>query len=145
MLRGTPGVSTAKSLCASTVAFRPGSDAGDVTPAPSVDVSAWEEASVLHPGSDIVNDLDKPIDLNGHVLSPFYPREIIYQNCTFLSIAHLMCYRYAIINNEKTFATGIRKWSASTEGFPHAEVFNHYRNRTVESYTGGDLRVLVYQ
>ena len=33
----------------------------------------------------------------------------------------------------------------STEGFPHAEVFNHYRNRTVESYTGGDLCVLVYQ
>ena len=114
----TPGVSTAKSLCASTVAFRPGSDAGDVTPDPSVDVSAWEEASVLHPGSDIVNDLDKPIDLDGHVLSPFYPREIIYQNCTFLSIAHLMCYRYAIINNEKTFATGIRKWSRPLRDFP---------------------------
>ena len=43
----TPGVSTAKYLCASTVAFRPGSDAGDVTPDPSVDVSAWEETSVL--------------------------------------------------------------------------------------------------
>ena len=114
----TPGVSTAKSLCASTVAFRPGSDAGDVTPDPSVDVSAWEEASVLHPGSDIVSDLDKPIDLDGHVLSPFYPREIIHQNCTFLSIAHLMCYRYAIINNEKTFATGIRKWSRPLKDFP---------------------------
>ena len=114
----TPGVSTAKSLCASTVAFRPGSDAGDVTPDPSVDVSAWEEASVLHPGSDIINDLDKPIDLDGHVLSPFYPREIIHQNCTFSSIAHLMCYRYAIINNEKTFATGIRKWSRPLKDFP---------------------------
>ena len=43
----TPGVSTAKSLCASTVAFRPGSDAGDLTPDPSVDVSAWEETSVF--------------------------------------------------------------------------------------------------
>ena len=114
----TPGVSTAKSLCASTVAFRPGSDAGDMTPDPSVDVSAWEETSVLHPGSDIVNDLDKPIDLNGHILSPFYPREIIYQNCTFLSIAHLMCYRYAVINNQKTFATGIRKWSRPLRDFP---------------------------
>ena len=71
------------------MAFRPGSDAGDVTPEPSVDVSAWEETSMLQPGSDIVNDLDKPIDLDGHILSPFYPREIIYQNCTFLSIAHL--------------------------------------------------------
>ena len=114
----TPGVSTAKSLCASTVAFRPGSDVGDVTPDPSVDVSAWEETSVLHPGSDFVNDLDKPIDLDGHILSPFYPREIIYQNCTFLSIAHLMCYRYAVVNNQNTFATGIRKWSRPLRDFP---------------------------
>ena len=114
----TPGVSTAKSLCASTVAFRPGSDAGDVTPDPSVDVSAWEETSVLQPGSDIINDLDKPIDLDGHILSPFYPRAIIYQNCTFLSIAHLLCYRYAIINNQKIFATGIRKWSRPLRDFP---------------------------
>ena len=114
----TPGVSTAKSLCASTVAFRPGSDVGDVTPDPSVDVSAWEETSVLHPGSDMIHDLDKPIDLDGHILSPFYPREIIYQNCTFLSIAHLMCYRYAVINNQKTFATGIRKWSRPLRDFP---------------------------
>ena len=93
-------------------------DAGDVTPDPSVDVSAWEGTSVLHPGSDIINDLDKPIDLDGHILSPFYPREIIYQNCTFLSIAHLMCYRYAVINNQKTFATGIRKWSRPLRDFP---------------------------
>ena len=114
----TPGVSTAKSLCASTVAFRPGSDAGDMTPDPSVDVSAWEESSVLHPGSDIINDLDKPIDLDEHILSPFYPREIIYQNCTFLSMAHLMCYRYAVINNQKTFAAGIRKWSRPLRDFP---------------------------
>ena len=89
-----------------------------MTPDPSVDVSAWEETSVLQPGSDIINDLDKPIDLDGHILSPFYPREIIYQNCTFLSIAHLMCYRYAIINNQKIFATGIRKWSRPLRDFP---------------------------
>ena len=89
-----------------------------MTPDPSVDVSAWDETSVLHPGSDIINDLDKPIDLDGHILSPFYPREIIYQNCTFLSIAHLMCYRYAVINNQKTFATGIRKWSRPLRDFP---------------------------
>ena len=87
-----------------------------MTPDPSVD--AWEETSVLQPGSDIINDLDKPIDLDGHILSPFYPREIIYQNCTFLSIAHLMCYRYAVINNQKTFATGIRKWSRPLRDFP---------------------------
>ena len=70
------------------------------------------------PALDIINDLDRPIDLDGHILSPFYPREIIYQNCTFLSIAHLMCYRYAIINNQKAFATGIRKWSRPLRDFP---------------------------
>ena len=114
----TPGVSTAKSLCASTVAFRPGSDTGDVTPDPSVGVSAWEEASVLHHDSEIISDLDIPIDLNGHILSPFYQRELNYQDCTFQSITHLLCYRYAIINNQKTFATGIRKWSRTLVDFP---------------------------
>ena len=114
----TPRISTAKSLCASTVAFRPGSDMGEVTPDPSVDVSAWENASVLQQDSEIVSDLDIPIDLKGHILSPFYKRELIYQDCTFQSIAHLMCYRYAIINNQKTFATGIRKWSRTLADFP---------------------------
>ena len=104
----TPNVSTAKSLCASTVAFRPGSDIGDVTPDPSVDVSAWEDATDLHHDSTIANDLDRPVDLTGHILSPFYQRELIYQDCKFQSIAHLLCYRYAIINDQKTFATGIR-------------------------------------
>ena len=35
-----------------------------------------------------------------------------------VNIAHLMCYRYAIINNQKTFATGIRKWSRTLADFP---------------------------
>ena len=59
----TPNVSTAKSLCASTVAFRPGSDIGEVTPDPSVDVSAWGEETDLHQDSTIIKDLDSPIDL----------------------------------------------------------------------------------
>ena len=63
-------------------------------------------------------DLDIPIDLTGHILSPFYQRELMYQDCTFQSIAHLLCYRYAIINNQKTFATGIRKWSRILVDFP---------------------------
>ena len=29
-----------------------------------------------------------------------------------------MCYRYAVINNQKTFATGIRKWSRPLRDFP---------------------------
>ena len=107
----------AKSLCASTVAFRPGSDMGEVTPEPSVDVSAWENASVLQQDSEIVSDLDIPIDLKGHILSPFYKRELVYQDCTFQSIAHLMCYRYAIINNQKTFATGIKEMVPHAGGF----------------------------
>ena len=114
----TPNAPTAKSLCASTVAFRPGSHIGEVTPDPSVDVSAWGEESDIHHDSIIQKDLDKPIDLTGHILSPFYQREIIYQDCKFHSIAHLLCYRYAIANDQKTFATGIRKWSRQLVEFP---------------------------
>ena len=42
----------------------------------------------------------------------------MYQDCKFQSIAQLLCYRYAIINNQKTFATGIRKWSRILVDFP---------------------------
>ena len=122
------------------MAFRPGSNTGDVTPDPSVDVSAWEEASVLHQDSEIVSDLDIPIDLKGHVLSPFYQREIVYQDCTFQSIAHLLCYRYAIINNQKTFATGIRKWSRPLVDFPSPKFktdteIEQWRDILTEIYT----------
>ena len=34
-----------------------------------------------------------------------------YMDSRFHSIAHLMCYRYAIANGQRTFATGMRKWS----------------------------------
>ena len=43
-----PGVPTAKSLWASTVAFRPGSHVSDTTPHPSVDVSGWEDMTDLN-------------------------------------------------------------------------------------------------
>ena len=141
----TPGVSTAKSLCASTVAFRPGSNAGDVTPDPSVDVFAWEETSVLQPALTLLVIWTNQLILMDIFCHLFIPREIIYQNCTFLSIAHLLCYRYAIINNQKIFATGIRKWSRPLRDFPHAEVFIHYRDRPVAYYTGGNLHIPVYQ
>ena len=42
----------------------------------------------------------------------------IYQDSRFHSIAHLMCYRYAIANDQKTFATGIRTWSKHLTEFP---------------------------
>ena len=54
---------------------------GDVTPDPSVDVSAWGNASDLRQDSEIISDLDIPIDLTGHILSPFYQRELMYQDC----------------------------------------------------------------
>ena len=98
--------------------FRPGSDIGEVTPDPSVDVSAWGDETDLHQDSTIQKDLDRPVDLTGHILSPFYQRELIYQDCKFQSIAHLLCYRYAIIKDQKTFATGIRKWSRILVDFP---------------------------
>ena len=113
-----PGVPTAKSLCTSTVAFRPGSHVSDMTPTPSVDLSGWEETDSHHSGSAVLKALDSPIDLTGHILSPFYVRNLDYQDSRFHYIAHLMCYRYAIAAWQKTFATGIRKWSKHLTDFP---------------------------
>ena len=69
-------------------------------------------------GSNSVGDLDRPIDLTGHVLSPFFVRNMDYMESRFNSIAHLMCYRYAIAAGQRTFATGIRKWSKHLVDFP---------------------------
>ena len=111
----TPGPSTAKSLCASTVVFRPGSH---ITSTPSVDVSAWNNSNAQHSSSDIRLKLDNPIDLTGHILSPFFVREFVYQGSRFHSVAHLMCYRYAVLQGQKTFANGIRKWVKHLTDFP---------------------------
>ena len=115
-----PGVPTitAKSLCAITVAFRPGSHVSDMTPDPSVDVSGWEDRDDIHTDSNVLKDLDRPIDLTGHVLSTFYLRHLDYQDSRLHSIAHLMCCRYARANAQKAFATGIRKWSKHLTEFP---------------------------
>ena len=110
-----PGISTAKSLCASTVAFRPGSH---VTPTPSVDVSGWEETDSYHACSVVLKEFDSPIDLTGHILSPFYIRPLDYQDSRFHSVVNLMCFRYAVADGQKTFATGIRKWSKHVTDFP---------------------------
>ena len=117
-IQWTPGPSTAKSLCASTVAFRPGSHASDSESTPSAIVSTWNNLSTPSTSSEIRLKLDNPIDLTGHLLSPFFVREFHYQGCRFHSIAHLMCYRYAMIHDLKSFATSIRKWSRHLTDFP---------------------------
>ena len=89
------------------MAFRPGSRVSDTTPDPSVDVSGWEDMTDLNTSSTVIKGLN--IDITGHVLSPFHQRILDYQDCRFHSIAHLMCYRYAIVNDQMTFATGTRK------------------------------------
>ena len=93
----TPGPSTAKSLCASTVAFRPGSVVSDSESNPSVIVSTCNNASHT-------STLDAPIDLTDHILSPFFVRDLYYQGCRFHSIAHLMCFRYAVLHGLRLFA-----------------------------------------
>ena len=98
--------------------FETGSHVSDITPDPSVYVSAWGDENGLPNSSTVLKNLDQPIDLTGHVLSPFYHRNIMYQDCKFHSITHLMCYRYAIANGQKIFATGIRKWSRHLNDFP---------------------------
>ena len=79
----TPGPLTAKSLCASTMVFRPGSHISETTSTPSVDVSTWNNSDTQHSISDIRLKLDNPIDLTGHILSPFFVREFVYQGCRF--------------------------------------------------------------
>ena len=114
----TPEASKARSLCASTVAFRPGYHVSDSDSSPSVDVSSWNNLSTPASSSDIHLKLDQPIDLTGHILSPFYAREFNYQECRFNSVAHLMCYRYAVLHGLKTFATAVRKWARPLTEFP---------------------------
>ena len=113
----TPEPSTAKSLCASTVAFRPGSHISDTNSTPSVDVSTWNNLNAPLSSSDIHLKLDIPIDLTGHILSQFFVREFVYQGCRFHSVAHLMCYRYAVLQGLKT--NGIRKWVKHLTDFPN--------------------------
>ena len=113
-----PSASTSKSLCASTVAFRPGSHISDITSTPSMDVSDWHDVNTHHSGPNVLKELDSPINLTGQIWSPFYIRDLNYQDSRFHSIAHLMCYRHAVVAGQKTFATGIRKWSKHLMDFP---------------------------
>ena len=108
----------AKSLCTSTVAFRPGSHVTDSDSSPSVDVSTWNNSNTPPSSFDIHLKLDQPIDLTGHILSPFFAREFNYQGCRFHPVAHLMCYRYAVLHGLKTFANAIRKWAKPLTAFP---------------------------
>ena len=48
-----PGASTSKSLCVSTMAFRPGSNISD-TSTPSVDVSDWDDVNTHHSGPNVL-------------------------------------------------------------------------------------------
>ena len=112
----TPGPSTAKSLCARTVAFRPGSHIIVSDSSPSVIVSTWKDLSTTSNDSEI--RLDDPIDLTKHLLSPFAVRYFHYQGCHFHSVAHLMCFRYAVLSNLKLFAISVRKWSRHLTEFP---------------------------
>ena len=85
---------------------------------PSVDVSGWSGADTPSSASAVTLRLDQPIDLTGHILSPFYPREFNYQDCRFNSVAQLMCYRYAVLHELKLFATAVRKWARPLTDFP---------------------------
>ena len=98
-------------MLASTVAFRPGSHINETESTPSVAVSSWKNLPSSTSDSGLRLDLDKPIDLTDHVLSPFAVRDFHYQDCHFHSIAHLMCYRYAVLSDFKLLATSARKWS----------------------------------
>ena len=72
----TPGPSTAKSLCASTVAFRLGSVVSGSDSTPSVIVSTCDNASHTSTRSVIRCNLDDPIDLTDHILSPLFVQDL---------------------------------------------------------------------
>ena len=80
--------------------------------------STWKNLSSSSNDSDLRLDLDDPIDLTDHVLSPFAVRDFHYQDCHFHSIAHLMCYRYAVLSDLKLFAISVRKWAKHLTEFP---------------------------
>ena len=113
-----PGPSTAKSSCASTVAFRPGSVVSDSDSTPSVIVSTCDNASHASTRSAIRCKLDDPIDLTNHILSSFFVRDFYYQGCRFHSIAHLICFCYAVLHGLRLFATSVRKWTRHLTDFP---------------------------
>ena len=121
----TPGPPTAKSLCASTVAFRPGSHVSVSDSSPSVIVSTWKNLSTTSNDSEIRLDLDNPIDLTEHLLSPFAVRDFHYQGCHFHSVAHLVCFRYAVLNDLKLLAISVRKWSRHLTDFPIVRFVTH--------------------
>ena len=98
--------------------FPTGSHISDSNSTPSVDVSTWNDLNAPLSSSDIHLKLDNPIDLTGHILSPFFVREFVYQGCRFHSVAHLMCYRYAVLQGFKTFANSVRKWVKYLTDFP---------------------------
>ena len=58
----------------------------------------------------------------------------------FHSIAHLMCYRYGVANGQRTFATGIRKWSKhlvdfSTPKFVTSDSIQQCRGILIDIYS----------
>ena len=124
-IQWTPGPPTAKSLCASTVAFRPGSHVSVSDSSPSVIVSTWKDLPTTPNDSEIRLDLDNPIDLTEHLLSLFAVRDFHYQDCHFHSVAHLMCFRHAVLNDFKLLATSVRKWSKHLAVFPTDRFITH--------------------
>ena len=114
----TPGPSTVKSLCASTVAFHPGSVVNGSDSTPSVIESTCDNASHTSTRSAIRCNLDDPIDLTDHILSPFFVRDFYYQGCRFHSIAHLVCFHYAVLHGLRLFATSVQKWTRPLTDFP---------------------------
>ena len=114
-----PGTSTSKSFCASTVAFRPGSHISD-TSTPSVDVSDWDDVNTHHSALNILKELDSPIDLNGHILSPFYIRDLNYQDSRFHCPFNVLqtcggCWTENFCNRHKEMVETL-------DGFPHTQI-----------------------
>ena len=105
-----------------------------------MDVSDWDEMNTHHSGFNVLLELDRPIGLTGHILSPLYIRDLNYQDSRFHSITHLMCHRHAVVAGQETFATGIRKWSKHlmdfhTPKFKTADWQRQWRSVVMDIYS----------
>ena len=81
-------------------------------------MSTWNKSNTPPSSSDIHLKLDQPIHLTGHILTPFFCQGIQLSRLLIHSVAHLMCYRYAVLHGLKTFATTVRMWARPLTAFP---------------------------
>lgn len=115
----SPTVTQKSALCASTVVPVSAISSLSTFSGPTDDIPVKDTGtrSLKQP-----LELDTPIDLSGHVLSPLFARHLDYNGARFHSMAHLMLYRDALMSREKARSNNIRGWRRPLADFPVSAV-----------------------